>query len=515
MQVLGCGIAVAICLGGAKLAHTHWQLRKYSVADEKERKEQALHREMSQKRRGSGVPRADEALFGIRALERGVEVEGVWVSRGNTPEPSIRNGSSGSSIWDFMPKKTVELDVEKQAQEGEQPRTTHRGRAISDSAIGAARPGDLTFNRDRSAVSLTSGPANRDSVPKASLAKPAKSQHPPPSFAKYSGNPSLHRQTSAVQTFEGIEAVHRASTYPDPEARHGGNSSESYTQSNSGSSSSGSGPISSAAPALLSQKPRARPRHHSADFELLNSHRQSQAAETGQLTPRTRKLTNSMDVQGYASDGITSSGSDDLGYSATKSKAASTPSPPKGDPSPPKVAALPAAVRRSSIPDVTPFAQFVQTAPTPPLPASSHSLGSEEEKISEVPRPAVQVLTTPHSSILVSPTKEPSSSKPEQTVAGAVRHSFEKERRGSQVIRGHGTGFEILKPGSLPAAPVPPASPPSEKQNGLPPVSLQNHGRMRSRSRSRPRSGSLGGGGRKLQKKKRQSSLDQASLDGI
>jgi len=468
---------------------------------------------MSQKRRGPGVPRADEVLFGIRALERGVEVEGVWVSRGNTPEPSVRNGSSGSSIWDFMPKKTAEPDVEKQAHEREQPSIINRGRAISDSAIGAARHGDLSFNRERSAVSLTSGSANRDSIPKASLVKPAKIQYPPPSFAKYSGNPSLHRQSSAVQTFEGIEAVHRASTYPDPEARHGGNSSESYSQSNSGSSSSGSGPISSAAPTLLSQKPRARPRHHSADFELLNSHRQSQAAETGQLTPRTRKPTHSMDFPGYTSDGITSSGSDNLGYFGSKAQAISTPSSPNGGPSPPKVAALPAAVRRSSIPDVTPFAQFVQTAPSPPLPASA----VKEEKSAEVPRASVQVLTTPHSSILVSPAKEPSSGKPEQTVAGAIRRSFERERRGPQVIRGHGTGFEILKPGSLPAVPIPPASPPSEKQsvNGLPLVSLQNHGRMRSRSRSRPRSGSLGGGGRKLQKKKRQSSLDQASLDGV
>ena len=467
---------------------------------------------MSQKRRGPGVPRADEALFGIRALERGVEVEGVWVSRGNTPEPTIRNGSSGSSIWDFMPKKTAEPDVERQTQGGEQPRTLNRGRATSDSAIGIGRPGDLNSSRERSAGTLTGvGPTDRDSVPKATLAKPSRSKHPPPSFAKYSGNPSLHRQTSSVQTFEGIETVHRASTYLNPEARHGGSSSESYTQSSSGSSS-GSGPISSAAPRLLSQKPRARPLHRSADFELLNSHRQSQAAETGQLTPRTRKPTKSMDFQGYASDGITSSGSDDLGYFGIKPKAASTPSSPKGGPSPPKVAALPAAVRRSSIPDVTPFAQFVQTAPSPHLPAISQSSVSKGEQVTEVARPSVQVLTTPHSSILISPVKAPPSSKGEQTEQTVVRQSFEKERRGSQVIRGHGTGFEILKPGSLPAAAAPPASPPAEKQNGLPPVSLQNQGRMRSRSRSRPRSGSMGGSGRKLQKKRRQSSLDQATM---
>ena len=140
---MGCGIALAICLGSAKLAHTHWRLRKYSVVAEKERKEQALHREMSQKRRGPGVPRADEIL--------------------------IRNGSSGSSIWDFMPKKTAQPDIEKRAYEGEQAKTANRGRAISDSAIGMARPGDLTSTRKLSAGSLTSDPTKRGSIAKDSL----------------------------------------------------------------------------------------------------------------------------------------------------------------------------------------------------------------------------------------------------------------------------------------------------------------------------------------------------------
>jgi hypothetical protein len=82
-----------------------------------------------------------------------------------------------------------------------------------------------------------------------------------------------------------------------------------------------------------------------------------------------------------------------------------------------------------------------------------------------------------------------------------VRPSFEKERRPSQVIRGHGSGFEILKPGSLPAM-TPAVSPPPEKQYAVPPVSLKNYGRSRSRSSSR------GSTGRKLQKKKRASSID-------
>lgn len=511
--ILGCAIVLTILIGGAKLAHTHWRLRKYSAVAEKERKEQALHREMSQKRRGPGVPRADEVPFGIRALERGVEVEGVWISRGNTPEPSIRNESSGSSIWDFMPKKTPQLDVEKQAQQtGESSTLPKHIRATSNSNITTIRPLSASYDGAASAENLTHKPANQGNSSKTLPAKPARSKHPPPSFAKYSGNPSLYRQSSTVQTFEGIEAVYRASTYLSPEARHGGSSSESYTQSSSGSSSGGSDPISSAAPRLLGQKQRSqfRPRHHSVDFELLNSHRQSQAAETGQLTPRTRKPTQSMELSGYTSEDLPSE-SDDAGYFGVKptSKATSAPSSPKeNSPSPPKVAALPAAVRRTSIPDVTPFAQFVQTAPSLPRPASLQSPIVEDvkKKTEEVVSNGDQRPTNSNAAPYIpSPTSKATPSEPEQAVSGAIRPSFEKDGRGSQVIRGHGTGFEILKPGSLPEAIMPMEPPLHEKLSKAPPMSLKNY------TRSRSRSSSVGSTGRKLQKKKRQSSIDQVS----
>jgi len=455
---------------------------------------------MSQKRRGPGVPRADEVPFGIRALERGVEVEGVWVSKGNTPEPSVHNESRASSIWDSMPKKAAVPDLEKQVdakQESDNLLTPKNGHASSDSITSATRPVTASFPRSVSADNLSKTPAARDGTVKPNLAKTVRSKHPPPSFAKYSGNASLHRQSSAVRTFEGIEAVYRASTYLNPDARHGGSSSKSYTQSSSGDSSSDSGPISSAAPKLLTQKPQARPRHHSVDFELLNSHRQSQAAETGQLTPKTRKPTSSVDLSGYTGNGIASSSSKDLGYFGLKpgAKTTSTPPSPRDNTSPPKVDALPAAVRRSSIPDVTPFAQFVQTAPAMPRPASLPFAVVEVEKRSEAALPEHPVSSPPGTSTTSKPAAATKNSPTEQAAAGAVRPSFEKERRGSQVLRGHGTGFEILQPGSLPAM-TPAISPPPEKYHAVPPVSLQKYARSRSRSSSR------GSTGRKLQKKR-------------
>lgn len=378
------------------------------------------------------------------------------MSRGNTPEPSIHNESRVSSIWDFMPKQTTVHDVEKQENAQQErdnlltPKLTHAG---SDSTTSATRPASAPFPRSVSVDNLSKTLAARDGTAKPNLAKPVRSKHPPPSFAKYSGNPSLHRQSSAVRTFEGIEAVYRASTYLNPDARHGGSSSESYTQSSSGDSSSDSGPISSAAPRLLNQEPQARPRHHSVDFELLNSHRQSQAAETGQLTPKTRKPTSSVDLSNYTGNGIASSSLKDLGYLEPKpgARTTSTPPSPRDNPSPPKVDALPAAVRRSSIPDVTPFAQFVQTAPVMPRPASLPFAVLEVEKRSEATLSQHSVPSPPVTSTTSTPTAATKNNPTEQAAAGAVRPSFEKERRGSQVLRGHGTGFEILQPGSLPA----------------------------------------------------------------
>lgn len=53
-QILGCAIVVTVFLGCSKLGYTHW---KSSTLPEKERIEQALQRQMSQRRRaGSDVP---------------------------------------------------------------------------------------------------------------------------------------------------------------------------------------------------------------------------------------------------------------------------------------------------------------------------------------------------------------------------------------------------------------------------------------------------------------------------
>ena len=89
---MGCAIVVIVMAGATKVGYTHWQLRKYSALAEKERRGQMVQRQMSQRRRHDEVP------FGIRALEHGLEVDGVWFSRPTTPEGSHRKNSNISYV---------------------------------------------------------------------------------------------------------------------------------------------------------------------------------------------------------------------------------------------------------------------------------------------------------------------------------------------------------------------------------------------------------------------------------
>ncbi|KAF2770979.1 hypothetical protein EJ03DRAFT_260465, partial [Teratosphaeria nubilosa] len=83
--VLGCAIFVTVLCAAIKLGYNHYRLSKYTAL-EKEKREQSLHRQMSQRRRPQGEAGANDVPFGVRAIESGIEVEGVWISRPNTPD---------------------------------------------------------------------------------------------------------------------------------------------------------------------------------------------------------------------------------------------------------------------------------------------------------------------------------------------------------------------------------------------------------------------------------------------
>lgn len=159
------------------------------------------------------------------------------------------------------------------------------------------------------------------------------------------------------------------------------------------------------------------------------------------------------------------------------------------------------------MPNVTPFAQFCQTAPPSPHPDGRRSpsisgmrltthvrSGSDAASI-YVSAPASPVDPTP-------PSAQTAPSAPVIAHPQPRRTSFEK--RESQVIRGHGSGFEIMKPGTFNPTPAPVLEHPLERQKAAPPVSLHNTYRPRSISADSRR---------KLQKKRRPSMGSEISLE--
>lgn len=496
-QILACAIAVTLAMGGIKLLYTHWRLRKYSAAAEQERQEQAMQRQMSQRHRTSGAHRngSDDVPFGIRAIERGFEVEGVWISRGNTPElPASKQTSAASSIWDHVPRKHSSLDLERQAS---------RSKSMSNSTLTAVQPARASFDRAGSAEKLPSTSTSRDSSPGASITKPPRTKYPPVTYSRYSGNPYLLRRPSnTTTTLQALESIYKASTSIRGEDT---GSSESSNQS---SSTDDSGPISASAPTLLTSQPRPRPRQQSSsDLDLLNKHRTSQVAETGQLTPRGRRTGQSlsMDFAGYPQPHRDSASLERPKHFSTGKKSASPASGAASQPttpSSPKIEALPLAVRRSSMPDVTPFTEFCKRTSQNGRPESLRSRSRESTQTStSVSGGRSPLASTPPSPIM--PASEGAVEMKLPPPAPSKKHFEHRiEQRASQVIRGLGTGFEILRPGSL----NPPAIKETtmERQRAMPPVSLQNPTRSR-------RSSTCSMESRKTLQKKRRPSLDSST----
>ncbi|EWG37210.1 hypothetical protein FVEG_00915 [Fusarium verticillioides 7600] len=80
--VLGCCIVLVFAMGLVKLWWSNRAIRRLEIIDEEKRIRMSL---MS--RCGIENMRAPEIPFGVRAILSGVEVEGIWISRPNSPGP--------------------------------------------------------------------------------------------------------------------------------------------------------------------------------------------------------------------------------------------------------------------------------------------------------------------------------------------------------------------------------------------------------------------------------------------
>lgn len=84
MQVLACCIILVFFLGVFRLWRTNRALRQLEVIDEEKRNRLSMLSHC-----GVDARRPPEIPFGIRAIQNGIEVEGIWISRPNTPDISM------------------------------------------------------------------------------------------------------------------------------------------------------------------------------------------------------------------------------------------------------------------------------------------------------------------------------------------------------------------------------------------------------------------------------------------
>jgi len=90
IQVLACGIVVTIFLGLLKLWYDRNKIRKYSKVDKGKTAATPEMLESQPVQQVQAEEMKQDIPFGIRAIESGIEVDGVWISRSNTPVGSSR-----------------------------------------------------------------------------------------------------------------------------------------------------------------------------------------------------------------------------------------------------------------------------------------------------------------------------------------------------------------------------------------------------------------------------------------
>lgn len=152
-----------------------------------------VERKPAREKEGAEVP------FGIRAIESGVEVEGVWVSRSNTPTHSSRDGSLNNlrlpRHGSMVDLSRLEIGIQSDDSDFD-PAVSREPSSSSDQTAFTGRlPGQLMINRPSSSL-----PASPEPV----VNSPHTRRYPPHSYSRYSKVRNAHRNTAALKALEDL-----------------------------------------------------------------------------------------------------------------------------------------------------------------------------------------------------------------------------------------------------------------------------------------------------------------------
>ena len=193
---------VTILLGCVKLFYTRYRLRQYTAIASK-KQAQLLERNQS----GEVVQlRNNDVPFGIRAIESGIQVDGVWISGANTPVPSTPISLASSSIDEPSPARNKRQSTPVVSPSSNIPRLEISQPVRPYSGAG---PGKLNPSLRIHGSELKRGPSvgrtpDRPNSPTTEPGYGTRQTHQPrhSSHLRYS-NPNLSRHSTTLDALEG------------------------------------------------------------------------------------------------------------------------------------------------------------------------------------------------------------------------------------------------------------------------------------------------------------------------
>ncbi|TID21263.1 hypothetical protein E6O75_ATG04658 [Venturia nashicola] len=464
--VLALCIVMAMALGGCRNMYTRWRLRQYTSVSIKHPTPNMVEAQTT-----------DEIPFGIKAIERGVEVEGVWISRSNTPVPSGCNSlnnspatsaraSVASSI--FLNEGTVPKPDSASSQSDKSKR-----HSLIKPSWASHKEVPLVLERDRSTERLVPE-SSRSRLPYAGSSRSRHASMPVMSRLResmtLSPQPDYNRESSGSLT-DGDQGSQRPSSEPRPSTdpstslNSSGSSSRSYRRASQYTYTEASSENERQLLAWSRKyKGKGRMLEPGADLGLLQSHRMSHVAETGQLGKRTRRV-------GNASNGRTSPV--DLEPPTVKPEAElesdSEPELPGLDTTLPTLSQVDLHFEASGSTFPAPVPRGLFETPLPPHLDSMSDYSSELDLgvIQDVIR--TRYLDEPR------PRCPSPGSKMERRTSSGERRSFQTDRN-SKILRNINSNFQVMQPGTFT---------PSEASIVEPAPSIKERSSERSRRHSR------------------------------
>lgn len=359
----------------------------------------------------------EDTPFGIRAIESGIEIDGVWISRSNTPVGSSRN--SMSELPRSQNNSQLELPaavLQGSSRNSSRAPSSAFDRAVSAEPVGTASRASSPGRGSSSAAAVRCGNCShhvaQNHAALSALESPRSGapSGPPSRESSHTGcctatNMSVAPEAARTHAYSGISS-RRTSDESDYMAIQ-----QDVHTYESAYMRPGSTP--------LAIDPRT-------DLASLQNHRMSHVAETGQLTPRVRKPGNSGEWASVADNQISSVNG--VNYFMPQK----TPSPP-----------LPAATDRPQEREVFPRR-------TQDTYAASEAKQGVPLRESYAPKAAYYPDTYQP--------RGPHHQYSYDEVPYEV-NTHQNQRSNDQVVRKVNSGFEILRPGTF--------APPSPEEHEL------------------------------------------------